>query len=181
MNSALQDLHEEGIVTKLLNRSTNVSRYSLREIDNLFSVRLVLEPVAAAAASRLLTEDGLRLLNGHVEKMRYAASAKSLPDFCIADYGFHQEIYGLSMNPFFVQACRAIAAAPFAYILCDCVSALPTDYASLAEDHQEIISALISGPEMASEVTRARIEVWRSHSMAALHASADAGCIIAAP
>src|SRR4051794_31158098 len=179
VNAALQDLHSEGIVTKLLNRSTNVSRYSHREIENLFAVRLILEPAAAEAASRMLNADGVKRLSEHVDKMRQAARLKSLPDFCLADYGFHQELYALSQNPFFIQACRAIAAAPFAYILCDCASALPTDYLSLAEDHQEIISALQSGPEVAARVTRRRIEVWRSHSMAALKAPCEVDCAAA--
>ncbi len=51
VNGALQDLHNQGLVTKLLNRSTNVSRYTRREIENLFAVRMVLEPAAAAAVA----------------------------------------------------------------------------------------------------------------------------------
>ena len=50
VNAALQDLHNQGVVTKLLNRSTTVNRYTQREIDNLFQVRMALEPAAAAAA-----------------------------------------------------------------------------------------------------------------------------------
>src|SRR3954447_14924054 len=63
VNAALQDLHSEGIVTKMLNRSTNVSRYSKREIENLFAIRLILEPAAAAAAARGLTATGAAVLN----------------------------------------------------------------------------------------------------------------------
>jgi len=171
VNAALQDLHSEGIVTKLLNRSTNVNRYSVREIENLFAVRLILEPPAAEAASRLLDDAGRKRLQQFVTQMRQSAESNDLPGFCIADYSFHQEVYALSANPFFIQACRAIAAAPFAYILCDRASELPTDYCSLAEDHQEIITALEAGPETAVRRTKELIEVWRSHSMAALNAS----------
>jgi DNA-binding GntR family transcriptional regulator len=168
VNAALQDLHSEGVVTKLLNRSTNVSRYSQQEIENLFAVRLILEPAASAAAARMLTLEGMNRLNAQLDNMRRAAKSGDLPNFCIADYAFHQEVYALSGNPFFIQACRAIAAAPFAYILCDRASALPTDYASLAEDHQLIMSALQDGPETAERVTRELILTWQSHSMAAL-------------
>ncbi|MBV8820136.1 MAG: GntR family transcriptional regulator, partial [Acidobacteriaceae bacterium] len=41
VNAALLDLHDQGIVTKLLNRSTNVNQYTANDIDKLFSVRLV--------------------------------------------------------------------------------------------------------------------------------------------
>src|SRR5215472_15004303 len=53
VNGALQDLHNQGLVTKLLNRSTNVSRYTLEDIERLFAVRVLLEPAAAAAVAAL--------------------------------------------------------------------------------------------------------------------------------
>src|ERR1700736_5326882 len=52
VNAALQDMHNQGIVNKMLNRFSEVSRYTFREIENLFSVRLILEPEAAAVAAR---------------------------------------------------------------------------------------------------------------------------------
>src|ERR1700692_548354 len=115
VNGALQDLHNQGLVTKLLNRSTNVSRYSRREIENLFAVRLVLEPAAAAAVSAAWSGDAKERLSEHVDLMRRAARKKDLAKFCLADYQFHQEVYRLTDNPFLIQACQAIAAAPFAY------------------------------------------------------------------
>ena len=173
VNAALQDLHNQGIVTKLLNRSTNVCRYTFREIENLFAVRLVLEPEASAAAARSLTDTGVKKLSEHAAQMLSAAHDRDLPAFCFADYSFHQEIYALSFNPFLIQACQAIAAAPFAYILCDCIASLPTNYSSLAEDHQQIITSLRQGPEIAARVARERIDVWRSHSVHALTAAGE--------
>lgn len=174
INSALQDLHNQGVVTKLMNRSTNVSRYTLREIENLFAVRLILEPEAAAAASRNLDAQGVADLWQHLENMLAAARAKSLSRFCLADYSFHQQIFRLTRNPFLIQACEAIAAAPFAYLLCDTADALPTDYVSLAESHREVIESIERGPEVAAQLIRDRIAEWRMHSMHALEAT-DAG------
>ena len=168
INLALQILDDQGIVTKILNRSTNVSRYTASEIENLFSVRLILEPAAAAAASRKLTREGREALERHVDGMKRAAVAADLPRFCLADYNFHQELYRMTENPVLVQACQAIAVAPFAYILCGTPSALPTDYASLAEDHQQVIDALCAGPETAERTVRARIADWRLHSVRVL-------------
>lgn len=177
VNAALQDLHNQGIVTKLLNRSTNVCHYTNREIENLFSVRLILEPEAAACAAR--SRQSFSSLTQYVDQMRNAARSNDLSQFCLADYSFHQEIYALSLNPFLIQACQAIAAAPFAYMLCDCRAALPTDYSSLAEDHRQIIGALQEGPDAAARVVRERIEVWRRHSADALAAAERAESIAA--
>lgn len=168
VNAALQGLDGQGIVTKVLNRSTNVCRYTEREIGNLFLVRSILEPAAAAEASRKLRPEGRRALTERVDAMRRAARAKDLPGFCLADYSFHQELFTMSENPFLIQAGQAIAVAPFAYILCDCRSALPTDYRSLAEDHQQVIEALVEGPEKAERTVRERVADWRMHSVRAL-------------
>jgi DNA-binding GntR family transcriptional regulator len=172
VNAALQDLHNQGLVTKVLNRSTNVNRYTRSEIEKLFAVRLVLEPTAAAAAAAVWTEEARLRLTEQVDHMRRAARSKSLERFCLADYTFHQEIYRQSQNSFLQQACQAIAAAPFAYILCDHLEALPTDYLALAEDHQDLILAIQEGPETAAKMTRARIEQWLSLSIRALELAA---------
>lgn len=168
VNAALLDLHNQGLVTKLMNRSTNVCKYTRAEIENLFQVRFALEPLAAETAATNWSEDAHSRLREQVDNMRRAARAKDLQKFCLADYTFHQELYKLTENPFLIQACQAIAAAPFAYILCDGLKPLPTDYLALAEDHQDIVLALAESPETAARETRQRMAEWRLHSLKAL-------------
>jgi DNA-binding GntR family transcriptional regulator len=174
VNSALQDLHNQGLVTKLLNRSTNVNRYTLADIEKLFAVRILLEPAAVAAVANAWSEEARACLQEQVDQMRRAARAKDLAKWGLADYTFHQEIYRLSGNAYLMQAAQAIAAAPFAYILCDHLEALPTDYVAMAEDHQDMLRAMAEGPETAAAVTRQHIEEWLSHSRRALEAVAQA-------
>jgi DNA-binding GntR family transcriptional regulator len=172
VNAALQDMHNQGLVTKLLNRSTNVSRYTGAELENLFAVRMVLEPAAAEAAAHRWSAEAHTRLREQVDHMRRAARSRDLAGFGLADYTFHQELYSLTGNPFLVQASQAIAAAPFVYILCGHLGALPTDYLALAEDHEDIILALEQGPEAAARITRSRIQDWRLHSLRALDSAA---------
>jgi DNA-binding GntR family transcriptional regulator len=172
VNSALQDLHDQGLVTKRLNRSTNVARYSATEVEKLFAVRIVLEPAAAALAGAW-SEEARAALQTQVDRMRRAARTHDLAEFCLADYTFHQEIYRLTGNSFLIQAGLALAAAPFAYVLCDHLEALPTDYVPLAEDHNGVIVAIAEGPEPAEAVTRDRIVKWRDHSIRALRSAAQ--------
>ena len=168
VNSALQDLHDQGMVTKLLNRSTNVSRYTLSDIEKLFAVRMLLEPAAVAAVSANWSKEAEQSLLAQVDQMRRAARTRELARWGIADYTFHQEIYRWSGNPYLLQASQAIAAAPFAYILCDHLEALPTDYLSMAEDHHDVVRAMADGPEQAERVIRTLIEQWLEHSRSAL-------------
>jgi DNA-binding GntR family transcriptional regulator len=168
VNAALQDLHNQGLVTKLLNRSTCVSRYTLEDLERLFVVRMALEPTAARALSSAWSEEIARALGEQVDLMRRASRGKDTAKFCAADFAFHQEVYRLTRNPFLIQAGCAIAAAPFAYVLCDHPESLPTDYLSLAEDHQDMIRAMEEGPDTAERVTRQLIERWLEHSRRAL-------------
>jgi len=168
VNTALQDLHNQGLVTKLLNRSSNVSRYTLADIEKLFAVRALLEPAAVAAVSAAWSSEAQSCLQEQVDQLRRAARTHDIAKWGIADYTFHQEIYRLSGNPYLIQAAQAIAAAPFAYILCDHLEELPTDYLAMAEDHQEIILAMSEGPEAAVAVTRNHLDRWLNHSRRAL-------------
>jgi DNA-binding GntR family transcriptional regulator len=168
VNAALQDLHDQGMVTKLLNRSTKVSRYTLEDIEKLFKVRMLLEPAAVEAVSAAWSGEAFSVLREQVDLMRRAARSRDLAKWCIADYTFHQEIYRLSGNSFLIQAGQAIAAAPFAYILCDHLQELPTDYLALAEDHHDMILAMQDGPDAAVRVTRRLIDQWLDHSRRAL-------------
>jgi DNA-binding GntR family transcriptional regulator len=168
VNAALQDLHNQGLVTKLLNRSTKVRRYTLEDIERLFAVRMLLEPGAAAAVANAWSREARECLAQHVDQMRRAARTRDLAKWGLADYAFHQDVYRLSGNPFLIQAGQALAAAPFAYMLCDHPEALPTDYLAMAEDHHEVILAMEVGPEEAERITRDRITAWLEHSRRAL-------------
>jgi DNA-binding GntR family transcriptional regulator len=169
VNAALQDLHNQGLVTKLLNRSTNVNRYTSGDIYNLFSVRMILEPAASEAVAAAWSADAERTLLVCVEEMRRSARTADAGDWCIVDYSFHQEVYRLTGNPFLVQAGKAIAAAPFAYILCGQLQPLPADdYPSMAEEHYDMIGAMRAGPEAAGRITRELILKWHQHSMLVL-------------
>jgi DNA-binding GntR family transcriptional regulator len=168
VNAALQDLHNQGLVTKLLNRSSNVSRYTLADIEKLFAVRVLLEPSAAAAVAANWNKKARECLLEQVDQMRRAAKAHDMARWGIADYKFHQEIYRLTGNPFLIQSAQAIAAAPFAYILCDHPESLPTDYRAMAEDHYKIILAMEKGPAEAARIVSGCIERWLDHSRRAL-------------
>ena len=165
VNQALSDLHSQGIVKKDLNRATTVSLFGVTEIEALFRVREPLECMADVAAAGNLTEDAAGDLQALVEQMRAAAKKPDLPGFVLADYEFHQTIYHACGNQFLYQACQAVAAASFAYILCGRPEPLPTDYERLANDHQEVLDALLEGPEAAARVCPAKLETWRKWSM----------------
>jgi len=131
----------------------------------LFVVRAVLEPEVARMASGNITAKAIEQLRHHFEEMLRAVHTGELAKFYLADYNFHQQMYRLAHNPFMEQACRAIAAAPFAYLLCDFPGPTPRDYPGIAEEHGQVIDALLEGPEAAVEVTKRNITKWLKWQM----------------
>lgn len=161
INQALQDLHAQRIVNKTLNRGTMVSTFAVDDVRRLFFVRAILEPAAASEAAIAVAQGAdLRRLHKRVEEMKSAAAAHDLGAFCIADYAFHSDIYRLSGNSFLISASQAISAAPFAYILCSQPHPLPIDYSVLAQEHQQIIEAIVTGPECAEQFMREKVGRW---------------------
>jgi DNA-binding GntR family transcriptional regulator len=148
------------VVNKVNNRATTVVHFGLAELKALFSVRSVLECIAAEAASRNLTQAATDVLRARIDQMRMACGKQDLCNFYLADYEFHQELYRLSQNPFLIQACQAIAAAPFAYILSDVIKPLRADYSQMAEDHERIVQALMQGPKESARTAKAKIAKW---------------------
>lgn len=165
VNAALQDLHNQGVVTKVLNRSTNVNKYTLDDLEKLFAVRAVLEPLAVEAlAARWNPEAESRLMT-HIEKMRLAARELDIARWCREDCDFHREIYVLCGNPFLLRASLAVAAAPFAYLLSDQLKLLPDYYAVMTDEHLAIVEAMKRGPAEAGRVIRESIRTWQSRMM----------------
>jgi DNA-binding GntR family transcriptional regulator len=162
VNAALQDLHNQGVVTKVLNRSTNVSKYTLDDLGKLFGVRSVLEPLAVEGLAARWSPEAETRLMVHIEHMRMAARDLDVGRWCRADCDFHREIYVLCGNPFLLRASLAIAAAPFAYLLSDQLKILPDYYAIMTEEHFEIVEAMKQGPETAGRVIREAIRSWQS-------------------
>ncbi|MEW5977747.1 MAG: GntR family transcriptional regulator [Acidobacteriota bacterium] len=160
VNQALLELHSQGVVLKSLGKSTTVRRFGREELEALFMVREPLESAAGVAASRHATLRSVDLLRVWVDRMRAAAKADDLSKFYLADYEFHQELYRLSDNPFLFQACQAIAAAPFAYLLSGHLELMPVNYLQVADDHEEIIEALLEGESKAIDVIGRKMKRW---------------------
>lgn len=160
VNQALLELHSQGVVFKSLNKSTTVRRFGPDELKALFLVRSSLECVAAVAASRNATPKSVEPLRLWLDRMRSAARVKDLSNFYLADYEFHQELYRLSDNQFLFRACQAVAAAPFAYVLSGSTELMPISYMEIADDHEEIIEALLKGEAKSAEVIMRKMKTW---------------------
>ncbi|WP_442544164.1 GntR family transcriptional regulator [Arthrobacter sp. KN11-1C] len=99
VREALQLLEKEGIVRIEKNRGVRVLQISLDEIVQIFQIRILLEPPAAARAAEIVTKHELahfRELHGRILD---AAAADDGPGTLQADKEFHLFLMGLAGNP----------------------------------------------------------------------------------
>jgi DNA-binding GntR family transcriptional regulator len=103
LREALQQLEHQGLVTKSERRGTFVTRLTVQDLEDLYQVRLQLEP-AAELACRKTKREHFQQLAGALERMHAAGRERAFVDLLKADLAFHQLIWKFSGNPFLEKA-----------------------------------------------------------------------------
>jgi DNA-binding GntR family transcriptional regulator len=70
VREALHQLASEGLVTISAYKGASVTDFSLRELEEIYCVRIALEGYAANLATQLITEDDFQRLNSLVRQMK---------------------------------------------------------------------------------------------------------------
>ncbi|MEV8151039.1 GntR family transcriptional regulator [Arthrobacter sp. NPDC080073] len=156
VREALQLLEKEGIVRIEKNRGVRVLQISLDEIVQIFQIRILLEPPAAARAAEVVTEDDLehfRVLHGRILD---AAAGDDGPGTLQADKEFHLFLIGLAGNPRLMALDGELRNLVLAQGLVTIPSIRSTQ--DLADDRRGILEALERrDPQAASTAVREHV------------------------
>lgn len=98
VREALQTLASEGFVELLPRRGAVVAQITAAQAEELFDVRMALEPLAARLAARHGSPATLALLRGVLEKARTATAAGDLDRLAAYNTEFHQLVVDGSGN-----------------------------------------------------------------------------------
>ncbi|MCP4167071.1 MAG: GntR family transcriptional regulator [Chloroflexi bacterium] len=96
VREALGILEQEGLVQSTPYKSVIVTPLTRRYVDELYSVRVVLESLALERAIDRLQPENLEELNGIVEMMRIAAQEQDSERLAKTDLEFHEYIVRLA-------------------------------------------------------------------------------------
>lgn len=164
LREALQELVSRGLLTKADNRGTFVARLTVKTVEDIYAVRLPLEPLAAALASEHMTEERTRLLYETLEKMREALRTNDLPDAVNDDLMFHQAVWRFSGNEPLQRALSVVCAPLFGFYLVHASMVMKLDdLLADADEHVPLVEALESGnPEQARAVFLKTLEDFRT-------------------
>jgi DNA-binding GntR family transcriptional regulator len=174
VREALNLLGQEGLVQVLPRRGYLVAPVTLRDVQEVFQLRLLLETAAAEQAAEHVTEQGLRQLKALVDVRYTYRDRVSYARFLRANREFHVAVAESSGN-------RRLAAF-VAKLLEDMERILHLGLdlrdsaAEMAAEHQELVDALLKGDaELAGRVVTEQLQNSRKRVLEALVASAGAG------
>lgn len=172
LREALQELEHQGLVTKSDRRGTFVTRLTVQDLEDLYQVRLQLEPLAAELACRKMKPEHFQQLAEALERMHAAGRERAFVDLLKADLGFHQLIWKFSGNPFLEKALNVVCPPLFASYIIRLVSGDTYDFAKDYDEHTSLIEALKWGnPPAVRQAFSAITEVFHLQDVENLRAS----------
>lgn len=145
VREAIQRLVEEGLVEKSPHRGTFVYAPSRTEIEEISSLRQVLECFVVERAIANWSAEGEEELRSTVEMMRVAAQEGDWQQIHEGDYHFHSIIWEMANHSLLLEVVSGLRSRINRFLF-EVSSALPkADMANHIERHDELIDILKSG------------------------------------
>jgi DNA-binding GntR family transcriptional regulator len=163
LREALQELEHRGVLTKR-NRNTFVTLITPEKVEEIYTVRLALEPVAAALAAVRMSPERIATLLCHLDDMRAAIARGDTVAMVNADLAFHESVWKFSGNEYLERSLGLVCPPLFAFYLVNFRSSdrLPADLLADANEHTELIQALETGdPARARQAFEETLQVFR--------------------
>ncbi len=162
LREALQELEHQGLVTKSERRGNFVTRLTPKDMEDIYVVRLALEPVAAALAHSRMTSDDHRQLAHILDEMRNASQRREYLQVLKLDMSFHQLIWRLSGNRSVEKALNVVCPPLFANYMIRISSGELYDFEKDHEEHVALLDTLKKGGSgEVREAFRAMVEIFR--------------------
>jgi DNA-binding GntR family transcriptional regulator len=156
LREALKVLESEGFAQRLPSGGYQVAPLSAQELDNLYSIRLVLEGLAARKAAEHVTPEALDAMEHCNEQMKLHWQKQRIEESLQAGRAFHAEIYRASHNNNLALLLQRLGDQIARYRYYSIIYRVPEAY----EDHFGITAALRDrDAERAEALSRAHVAV----------------------
>jgi DNA-binding GntR family transcriptional regulator len=173
VREAIQDLENQGLVVKYVNRETLVRSFTIEDLEKIFRLRMELEGFAMELAHPYANEQSLVQLFKLVDRMRDSALKNAIPEFYNYDLQFHARLWALANSEFLERALMPVSVGPIAFVLAGSKVPLEGNYVQVAEDHAELLDCLLHGtPQSARRLLEDKLQQWHElqiRSQAALN------------
>jgi DNA-binding GntR family transcriptional regulator len=117
IREALIELEHHGFVQRTPFSGTTVPTLTLEDAQQIFEVRIELEPLAFSLAASKATERDIASLNAILEKNKLEAKAEDLEAFFESHLNFRKKVWELSGNRYVQQALERVVIPLYALYL----------------------------------------------------------------
>jgi DNA-binding GntR family transcriptional regulator len=140
VREALRQLESEGLITFERNKGIAVSKLSLKQVDEIFDIRMVLEGYAAfLSAQKKFTRDELRYLKGLNTSLHEAAANNDVHSWLDHNANFHKFFQNRSGNSNLQQLISMLERRVYRYKYMSV--SFPTQFKYFLEQHEKLIKA----------------------------------------
>jgi DNA-binding GntR family transcriptional regulator len=137
IREALRQLEGEGYIIFNRNKGITVSKLSIKEVNELFDLRCLLESYAAGMAAERVTKKQRANLKDLQEKLRTAASKVDLKDWLHNNVLFHTLLYQNSGNNNLIRMIDTLNRRTYRYKYM--IVRIPGHFKSYLKHHDAII------------------------------------------
>lgn len=154
IREALAQLAKDGIVISVPRHGKFVQAFTPRFVDELYSLRRVLEPYAASLTIEKLDDAGRQRLEAAVVQIADAAAADDALLIARCDVGFHDLLFELADHALLQRAWLESIAGRLRILLNVSTRTL-SQLADAARQHRELLEPILAGD---ARTARSRIE-----------------------
>lgn len=149
VREALQRLEQENLIVKLSYGGYEIKRFTLKDIEEIFGIRSILESYAASLATKRIHEGSVEELEGILAESRQALADGDIEVFIQLNTTFHDRLYKASESEHLYRMIHDLRDYFYRYrrIILH-VKGMPE--VSL-RDHERMIQAMRDGDEKAVE------------------------------
>jgi DNA-binding GntR family transcriptional regulator len=170
VREALARLADEGLVERLPRRGARVATLTPRELEELSSLRIVLERFVVTRVQERLTPAQEKELRRQVASMRQAAGRGDFRRVLDLDQRFHERLWELADHRMLGEVVTGLRGRIGAFLRAATAALEPEELDRHAASHDELLDAIVSGDAEAgrAEMTR-HIELATERLRGTLH------------
>lgn len=151
LREALARLVEEGLVVRLPRRGARVASLTPRALEEVSSLRAVLEQFVARRLKGRFTPEAHAGLQAIVNAMRAAADRHDIVAVHELDQQFHQRLWELTDHALLVEVAAQMRSRINHFFRAAAASLGPDEVRQHAESHAELLDVIASGDVRAAE------------------------------
>jgi DNA-binding GntR family transcriptional regulator len=145
VREALFELERAGLVTRIPNKGSFITKMTWEDAQQIFRVRKELESLAAELALERISAADLAMLQGFVDGMRTAAETSDFERFYQNDLEFHRTIWRLAQNRYLASILETLVVPLFAFFLIRTRLDYRVDLLGSAQRHHQLLDTIRDG------------------------------------